>query len=484
MSDEYSELASSASAFTSQIIGVKAFDYQKEILDATGKNRVIVSGRQVGKSRLCAWLALHKAISEPHVQVLITAPSLRQSSLLFDTLQSEIEQSALSDDEWGIQRSTQTIIEFDNGSDIHCVPTGRDGNNIRGYTADMIIVDEAAFIDDKIYGDSLQPMLFASGGTMVLASTPMGKSGFLYEKFEKAPHVDDWERVQVSSYDNPMSDDDDLEEYKQGKTEAQIEREVYGRFVDDAGQFFPSGAISSCTGSMDPTQEDDKCYLGADIAGTGSDRTVFYGVDAAGNVFLNDEAHGDMGVLEAADYIKKLDSMYNFDRIFVDRTAIGQGTIEALADDPQIARKHEAIYFTIQKKQQIYQRLKAAFESEKLQLPDNKVLRNELESIGSTQTSAGNLRLYPRGENAKDDLVDSLALACWGLPDFGDQSFRSGAKQTVTVDQQSRDGGQRRDRSGSNKTVSVGGSMSGSYSVNRGSASDRKDRHRNKRNRR
>lgn len=482
---DYEKLREKPSLFVEKVFGVSAFEYQKELLDADARHRVIASGRQVGKSRMCAWLGLHKAVTNPHTQVLITAPSLRQSSLLFNTLFSEIDQSALSNDEWGIERNTQTIIEFDNGSAIHCLPTGRDGSKIRGYTADMVIVDEAAFINDSIFGDILEPMLFATGGNMILASTPWGKSGFLYEKFQGAPSKKKWARVQASSYDNPLNDPEDLDEYKEGKTQSQIDREVLGKFVDDAGQFFPSDAIADCTPGGIPEREGDDAYLGVDIAGTGEDKTVFYGVDGMGNVFLNDERYEDMGVLEAAHYVKTLDNQYDFNRIFVDRTAIGQGTIETLANDPVISRKHEPIYFSVQKKQQIYQRLKAALEAGALHLPSDTQLRNELESIGSDQTRSGNLRLYPRGdaESKRDDNVDSLALAVWGMPEFGDNTRTKGARHAVSGRQQY--GGSRRQSSGANTSnhdpqnqVSDGGTgRTRSYTVNnRGNRRSRNNR--------
>lgn len=421
------------SEFVATFCDVEPFDYQKGLLDSDARHRVIASGRQVGKSRMCAWLGLHKALTDAHTQVLITAPSLRQSSLLFKTLYSEIEQSGIPDQQWGIERDTQTIIEFDNGSSIHCLPTGRDGNKIRGFTADMVIVDEAAFIEDDIFSNILQPMLFATQGQMVLASTPWGKSGYFYEKFKKAKHDGDWDRIQVSSYDNPIIEESDLEEFKEGKTQAQIDREVLGEFVDDAGQFFPSDAITSCMPGPDPTKTAEPCYLGVDIAASGDDRTVFYGVDEAGNLFLHDEVHEEMGVLEAAEHVETLDDLYDFDQIYVDRTAIGEGAVEALSEDPRLSRKLTQVYFSVQKKQQIYQRLKAALEAEALHLPHDSDLRNELESIGADKTKAGNLRLYPRGdgEASHDDRVDALALACWGLPEFGDQDRRTGGSQQV-----------------------------------------------------
>lgn len=472
---DYEKLRENPSKFCEAVLGVDPFSYQKQLLDSESRNRVIASGRQVGKSRMCAWLGLHKAVTNPHTNVLITAPSLRQSSLLFDTLFSEIDQSALSTDEWGIQRNTQTIIEFDNGSAIHCLPTGRDGSKIRGYTADMVIVDEAAFINDKIFGDILEPMLFATGGNLILASTPWGRSGFFYEKFEGAKSKEKWARTQASSYDNPLNDPEDLDEYKEGKTESQIKREVLGKFVDDAGQFFPSETIANCMPGGQPERQGDDAYLGVDIAGTGDDKTVFYGVDGMGNVFLNDERYESMGVLEAAQYVKTLDGIHDFDRIFVDRTAIGQGTIETLANDPVIDRKHEPIYFSVQKKQQIYQRLKAALEAGALHMPTDTQLRNELESIGSDKTRSGNLRLYPRGdaESKRDDNVDALALAVWGMPEFGDNNRSRGSKHAVTGSR-GQPGTSRTQHDPNNRSS---GQRSRSYTVNRrGRTSSMSDR--------
>lgn len=430
---DWEELREKPSKFISHIIGLEPFSYQKDFLDTDARHRVVASGRQVGKSRMCAWLALHEAVTNAFTQVLITAPSLRQSSMLFSTLVSEIEQSGLSDKEWGIERDTQTIIEFDNGSEIHCLPTGRNGNKIRGFSADMIIVDEAAFIEDSIYEDILEPMIWATTGRLVLASTPWGKTGYFYQKFEGADYDEKWSKTHVQSYDNPIIDDEDIEDYKEGKTQAQIKREVLGEFVEDSAQFFPTTIIKGCRPGGAPKKEGSKAYLGVDIAGEGDDRTVFYGVDEYGNVFLNDEVYEDMGVLEAANHIKTLDNTYDFDKIHVDRTAIGQGTIEALAQDPVLNRKYEGVYFTQQTKQTIYQRLKAALEDKALHLPQDNTLVEELERIGYEKQQSGRLKLFPRGSNEKDDHVDSLALAVWGMPDFGKDAHKGqGSKQSVT----------------------------------------------------
>lgn len=468
---DYEKLREKPSLFVSHILGVECFDYQKELLDGASRHRVMASGRQVGKSRICAWLALHQAITEPYKKVLITAPSLRQSSLLFDTLYSEIEQSGMSDEEWGIDRDTQTIIEFDNGSSIHCLPTGRNGNKIRGFTADMVIVDEAAFINNQIFEEILEPMLFATQGRMVLASTPYGTSGFFYQKFDEAEYDSEWERMQVASMANPLVDDEDIEKFKRGKTQVQIDREVHGKFRDAAGQFFDPDDIKACLANG-PVERVDETHasLGVDIAGTGTDRSVFIGIDGSGNVFYH-KSYDEMGILEAAGHIKKIDSTYDFNQIYVDRTAIGQGTVEKLANDPQIARKHEAIYFSVQKKQEIYQRLKAALEAQALTIPPDNDIRRELDAIQADELKSGNLSIDVNGDDVtRSDHADAMALAVWGLPEFGDVRTDSGASRAY-IGQQNQPKRGHRDRNPRGRlddfTTANSSSRRGTHSRNR-----------------
>lgn len=466
---DYNELREKPSLFVESILGVEPFDYQKEFLDNGTRHRVVASGRQVGKSRMAAWLALHYALTHPYSHVLVTAPSLRQSSLLFDTVYTEIQKSGLSNEEWGIERDTQTILEFDNSSDIHVVPTGRDGSNIRGHTADLIIVDEAAFIKELIFEDILEPMTFATGGRMVLASTPYGTSGYFYNKFNTAPNNSKWARLQVSSHQNPVIDDEDLEEFKKGKTEIQIKREVLGEFAEDSDQFFPNSAIRRCMDGGQPTQKADSTYLGVDIAGSGSDQTVLHGVDADGNVFLHNEAHDNMGPIDAVDYMKKLDRQFDFNKILVDRTAIGEGTIETLSRDPQMDRKVEDIFFSLPKKQQLYQRLKAALGSDFIHLPNDKTLRKELKSIATDSTKTGQLRFNAKSDGdftGRDDYVDSLALAVFGIPEFGNSTGRPSEQnpQPVFGTQSRQTPAQRSRRRNRNKSTSQ---KSGPVTINK-----------------
>lgn len=445
---DYSELRANPSKFVKEVLGLECFSYQQDFLDTDSRFRGLVSGRQIGKTRMCAWDGLHGALTEPHSMTLITAPSLRQSSLLFKQLRSEMSQSGINDDTWGVDRDTQTVIEFDNGSEIHCLPTGRNGNQIRGFSADNVIVDEAAFINEDIFNEVLEPMILATNGSMTLASTPFGTSGYFYDKVTQwATDGDDdyystWspEEGGISSWENPLIDEDDVETFKEGKTKRQIKQEVKGQFVEDASQFFESGAIKKAMeGGSPETNSDADVYLGVDIAAAGGAETVLITGDEYGNI-KEPDVLTDAGVLDAAERIKALDRKYDYEQIVIDETGIGRGTAEDLARDVNIERKLQAVYLSIQKKQTIYQGLKAALEAGDLYLPQNKTLRMQLDAIDFNTTSAGNLSIH--ADSGNDDYADALALCVMGMPDtMGGDGGRGARGSTRAV----LGGGQTRD---------------------------------------
>jgi Terminase-like family. len=440
MSDDltdYEYLQNNPSAFVENIIGIEPFGYQKQFMDHDSDRKVFVAGRQVGKSRTASWMALHYAVTHPDSLVLVTADALRQSSELFSQLQSEINNSGLADEQWGIERSTQTEIEFAHNSRIKVVPTGRNGNKIRGFTADLIIIDEAAFVANSIFEEVIEPMTLVSKGTIVLTSTPYGASGYFYEKAQKAEIADtDWHKMQVASSDNPLIETSDIERLKRGKTRNQIKQEVEGEFIPTGDQFFPNPLIKKTTNDdvrrgviqyasanrSEKTDPNPRTYMGADLGAEGTDETVLTMLDEYGNVF-SIERH-NIGVYEARKRIQQLDNHYGFEGINVDRTGIGEGPVAELQQ--KVGNKVTPVYLSTQKKQSVYQTMKSRMESGMLDLPANKDIRLQLEKLGYSKTKTGNLSIHAKG-SFHDDIPDSIALGVWALPDAGGGGRSAGA---------------------------------------------------------
>lgn len=424
---DYEQLREKPSLFVKQVLGVEPFSYQKEFMDHPSSRKSFVSGRQVGKSRTAAWLGLHRAVTHPDETILITADAQRQASELFSALRSEMSNAGISDEAWGVDRDTQTQIEFDNGSRILCLPTGRNGNKIRGYTADMVIVDEAAFVEDEIIEDVIEPMMFVSDGHLILTSTPWGTSGYFYDKSTSWALADgkystwDPDTGGISSYENPLIDDEEVDEYKEGKTRVQVKQEVMGDFISNVDVFFPPELIRKCMVTS-PEREVDRVHLGADLAGSGQDESVFMLIDEAGNVFSL-ESH-DISVMESAERIRALHNIYDFESIVVDRTGLGEGPVETLK--AEIGRIVDDEYLTTQKKQSVYQTLKYEMEAGNIRFPHDEKLKNQMEAIVPNTTKNGNLSLH--AEHGHDDYPDALALAVWALPDTEGSDRSTGAK--------------------------------------------------------
>lgn len=401
------------SYFVEHYIGQEPFDYQEEFMNADNDRKAFVSGRQVGKSRTASWLALWKAVTYAGAEILITAKAQRQSMELFNQVKKEIRMSDVSEDAWGVTNSTRTELVFDNGARIVCLPVGRDGSNIRGYGTDLIIVDEAAFIKDEIFQQVLSPMLAVGDGTFVLLSTPFGKKGFLYERFNDP----EWYTMQVPTSANPLVDDKFIEEQRNNLTSTQFKQEILGQFVESADSFFQRDELMNCAVSDTVDQESDVTFLGVDLAAQGKDSSVYVCVDADGNVF-HIESKNDAPMTDAMGRIRELDAYYDFNKIMVDATGLGTGVVDQVKED--LGRKVEGFKFTNEKKQSLYNTLKNELQDGDLRfeyvpgkndLAGNKMVNQCLE-LEYSYTSTGKIRIeHP--PNGHDDFSDALALAVW-----------------------------------------------------------------------
>lgn len=86
---------------------------------------------------------IHFVYTKSGMTVLIVSKGLRQSMIMFGVIAQMIMASPIL--RRSVVRYTRTQIEFKNQSKIVALPCSQNGFNLRGYTADMVIMDEAAF---------------------------------------------------------------------------------------------------------------------------------------------------------------------------------------------------------------------------------------------------------------------------------------------------------------------------------------------------
>lgn len=89
-------------------------------------------------------------------------------------------------------------VELANGSRIEALPGTE--KTVRGYSgADLLILDEAARVEDALYW-AIRPMLAVSGGRLLMMSTPYGKRGVFFEEWT---HGTGWERYEITASECP-----------------------------------------------------------------------------------------------------------------------------------------------------------------------------------------------------------------------------------------------------------------------------------------
>lgn len=160
------------------------FEWQSAVLEMVGRFIVINGARRSGKSLIIATKACHRAKYDPGALILILAFRLDQAEEDIRYIKQYIGRDPSYP---AMVRDNGSEIELANASRIVCVPATEEA--ARGYPdPTIIIVDEAAFVDDIIFADCLYPMLSGNPTLeMVIISTPHGRTTnpgrFFYEAF-------------------------------------------------------------------------------------------------------------------------------------------------------------------------------------------------------------------------------------------------------------------------------------------------------------
>jgi hypothetical protein len=210
-------------------VGIEPDLWQIEVLASDHPRKILCCGRQTGKSTVAAILALHKALTQPGSVVLVVAPGERQAKLLFSKAASLYRQVGYP---LPAHSERRTGLELSNGSVIEALPAVE--RTTRGYSVDLLVVDEAGAVPDMDYHGIL-PALIATQGEQVLLSTPRGKRGFYHELWHSG---DDWQRVMVRSDEVRRIREEDLEVFRRTMPEQFFRQEFYCEWLETEGSLF------------------------------------------------------------------------------------------------------------------------------------------------------------------------------------------------------------------------------------------------------
>lgn len=400
---------------------MKLDPWQKEVL-ATKGNICIRTGRQVGKSTVVSVKAAEYAAKNKNKTILVIASVERQASLLFEKIMDVLFTKYKSYIKTGKDKPTKHKVHLTNGSVIHCLPTGLSGHGIRGYTVDLLIADEAAFIPEDVW-TAVTPMLAVTKGTIILLSTPFGRGGYFYRCFQDKRFTP----FHVSSEECPRADEAFLESERERMTKLQYAQEYLGEFIDELRQFFPNDVIKKCMvlerGLTSPSFGHN--YLGVDVARMGEDDSVFVSlVERQGKLIqVGQEVTSKTLLTDTTSRIKHLDKVHNYRKIYIDDGGMGVGVFDPLLEDPQTKRKVVAINNATRGidrtgkrktllKEDLYSNLLHLMETDKIKLYNYDETLRSLRSVQAEYVN-GKLKIFGNYTH----IAEALIRAAWCMKD-------------------------------------------------------------------
>ena len=223
--------------------GLDPDQWQADLLRSQPHRALLLCCRQSGKSTTTAVLGLHRALFHPGSLVLLLSASQDQSSELLRRVRTLYEAAKVGVESVG---DSKRILELANGSRVLSLPASPDG--VRGYSADLVVADEASFLDLPLY-QAILPTLAATNGDLCALTTPKGRTGFFFTEWTDG--ADDWHRVKVTADDCPRIAADFLEGQRRMLGERAYQMEYECEFQDTTSAAFRTNAIDSAFADVD-----------------------------------------------------------------------------------------------------------------------------------------------------------------------------------------------------------------------------------------
>ena len=401
--------------FAIKVLGIEPFPYQVKLLEDSSKRIVACMGRQTGKTTTIAMKAIHFADTNPKVTVLITAPSLRQSMIMFDRIATFVYSTARLRNK--VVRATRTLIHFENGSRIIALPCSE--NLLRGYTAQMVICDEAAFMPEEVVTQVIFPMLSTTDGYAIFLSTPWGKDHFFYRAFvNPAYHVH-----KVKSKECPLIKPEFLEEMQENMTKEAYLMEYEAEFVEALNSYFPQDLIRKCVelaqklgvelyASLETAFPKGDYYAGVDF-GKLQDYSVIVVLKREADVVKLVYMYQfplETPYTQVIGHLVRANPKFQFCKILVDQTGVGEPVLEEICN--QGISCVEGLKFTVQTKEELLTSLKIAMEQNRLAIPYHRQLCTQINEQQYAYSKGGHLQ-FSHPANSHDDMLWALALSAY-----------------------------------------------------------------------
>lgn len=380
---------------------------QERILASEARFRVVACGRRFGKTELGKLDIVCRLLRGGRCWWL--APTLPMADQVWRDLKRTLE--PLSE-----ARVSETARRIDlPGGGLLAIRSTHRGDHLRGAGLDFAVLDEAAFMDDRVWPEVLRPMLLERRGGALFLSSPNGHNWFweLYQ-LGRERQQPQWQAFHFSSRDNPLVDAAELEEIRKTTQERVYREEYLAEFLADSGQVFRE-IHAAATAPANAQPEAQGSYVAGVDWGREQDYTAIVILDARTQAVVALDRFRQLGWSLQRGRLQALHERWGLGRIHAESNSMGAPNIEALQ---QAGLPVTGFLTTARSKQALIDALIFAIESRALALLADEALLHELANYSLQRLPGGGYR-YGAPPGLHDDLVMALALAWHALQHRG-----------------------------------------------------------------
>ena len=298
------------------------------------------------------------------------------------------------------------IIEFKSGGQLR-IRSGDNPDSLRGDGLDLAILDECAFMNERVWSEGIRPALSDRKGKAILISTPNRRNWFhgLFT-YAKTSGDKEWAAWQLPSSDNPYLDNAEIESARRSLPARIFEQEYLAHFLEGEGTIFRNIYANMTSDGRHSCTSPDV------VAGVDWGKLNDYTVISIGCRNCHKELYLDR--FNKIDYhfqrqrLEVAARKYNVRYILAESNSIGEPNIESLR---RAGLPIEGFATTAQSKPRIIENLSLSLEKEEFQFIADEAGIAEMEAYEMTVTSSGRPSFSaPGGAGSHDDTIMARAI--------------------------------------------------------------------------
>jgi hypothetical protein len=425
-------------------IPFRTFEFQDQVLKDMKDYRfnVVLKARQLGLSTIVAGYIAWLMLFHRDKNVLVLATKLLSAS----NLVKKVKYIIRSLPDWlmiaDVSVDNRNSFELTNGSQIKASATSGDAG--RSEALSLLVLDEAAFIENmKDLWTGVYPTM-ATGGRCIAISTPNGVGNWFHQTYiDSESGTNDFHPIKLHWTAHPQRDQDWFEKETRNMSKREIAQEYECSFNASGETVIEPDDLerlhSNCKEPKHRTNTDrnywiwkefksDRSYiLVADVArGDGKDNSVFHIIDIDSFEQVA-EYQGKLSTEDFANLIVTAGREYGNCMIVVENNNLGFSVVEKI-----IVANYPNIYYSTKGSGDYVDQVTAegtlntvpGFTTSHKSRPliiakleefirNKSVTINSLRTINELDTFIWSLGRPQAMQGYNDDLVMSLAIGCW-----------------------------------------------------------------------